>query len=83
MVFHVLNQGVRRKMLFTKDEDFLPFERVVEEPLRTRRMRRCACCLTANQQTEAEPEALRCCVNRGRPFGDPSRVADVARQSGP
>src|SRR5208337_2543045 len=38
MVFHVLNRGVGRRVLFTKDEDFLAFERVVEETLRTRRM---------------------------------------------
>ena len=35
-------------MLFTKDEDFLAFERVVEETLRTRRMRLCAYCLMPN-----------------------------------
>jgi hypothetical protein len=33
MVFHVLNRGVGRRMLFTKDEDFLAFERVIEESL--------------------------------------------------
>ena len=32
MVFHVLNRGVGRRMLFTKDEDFLAFERVIEFP---------------------------------------------------
>ncbi|MGA7500757.1 MAG: hypothetical protein WBX00_28850, partial [Isosphaeraceae bacterium] len=32
----------------TKDEDFLAFERVVEETLRTRRMRLCAYCLMPN-----------------------------------
>src|SRR5271157_4584168 len=31
MVFHVLNRGVGRRVLFTKDEYFLAFERVVEE----------------------------------------------------
>ncbi|MGO8899557.1 MAG: hypothetical protein ACLQU5_14605 [Isosphaeraceae bacterium] len=31
MVFHVLNRGAGRRVLFTKDEDFLAFERVVEE----------------------------------------------------
>ena len=41
MVFHVLNRGMHRRLLFTKDEDFLAFERVVEETLRTRRMRLC------------------------------------------
>src|SRR5271157_4166731 len=48
MVFHVLNRGVGRRLLFTKDEDFLAFERVVEETLRTRRMRLCAYCLMSN-----------------------------------
>src|SRR5208283_2186026 len=48
MVFHVLNRGVGRRVLFTKDEDFLAFERVVEETLRTRRMRLCAYCLMSN-----------------------------------
>src|SRR5271157_2105596 len=48
MVFHVLNRGVGRRVLFTKDEDFLAFERVVEETLRTRRMRLCAYCLMPN-----------------------------------
>ena len=47
-VFHVLNRGVGRRLLFTKDEDFLAFERVVEETLRTRRMRVCAYCLMPN-----------------------------------
>ncbi len=48
MVFHVLNRGVGRRLLFTKDEDFLAFERVVEETLRTRRMRLCAYCWMPN-----------------------------------
>src|SRR5271157_1151522 len=48
MVFHVLNRGVGRRLLFTKEEDFLAFERVVEETLRTRRMRLCAYCLMPN-----------------------------------
>src|SRR5271157_231282 len=48
MVFHVLNRGVGRRLLFTKDEDFLAFERVVEETLRTRRIRLCAYCLMPN-----------------------------------
>ncbi len=197
MVFHVLNRGVGRRPLFTKDEDFFAFERVVEESLRTRRMRLCAYCLMSNHwhlvvwpegdgdlrafmqhvtnthvkrwkehrheigyghlyqgrykcfpvesedyfyqvvryvernalranlveraeqwrwsslgraeredpafpilspgpllrpvnwvemvnqpQTEAELEALRCCVNRGRPFGDPTWVANVAKRLG-
>src|SRR5271157_3651204 len=48
MVFHVLNRGVGRRGLFTKDEDFLAFEWVVEETLRARRMRLCAYCLMPN-----------------------------------
>src|SRR5271157_2461680 len=48
MVFPVLNRGVGRRVLFTKDEDFLAFERVVEETLRARRMRLCAYCLMPN-----------------------------------
>jgi putative transposase len=197
MVFHVLNRGVGRRALFTKDDDFLAFERVIEESLRTRRMRLCAYCLMSNHwhfvlwperdgdlrafmqhvtnmhvkrwkehrreigyghlyqgrprcfpveredyfyrlvryvernalranlveraeawrwsslrrgerddpafpilsdwplprpanwlqlvnepQTEAELEALRCCVNRSRPFGDPAWVAATAKQLG-
>ena len=197
MVFHVLIRGVGRRLLFTKDEDFLAFERVVEETLRTRRMRLCAYCLMPNHwhfvvwperdgdlpafmqqvtnthvkrwkehrheigyghlyqgrykcfpvetedyfyqvvryvernalranlveraeswrwsslrrveredpafpilstwplrrptdwlqivnqpQTEAEVAALRCCVNRGRPFGDPNWVTDTAKRLG-
>ncbi|MGA2702956.1 MAG: transposase [Isosphaeraceae bacterium] len=49
MVFHVLNRGAGRRVLFTKDDDFLAFERVVEETLRTRRMRLWAYCLMPNQ----------------------------------
>src|SRR5271157_2938131 len=48
MVFYVLNRGVGQRLLFTKDEDFLAFERVVEETLRTRWMRLCAYCLMPN-----------------------------------
>ncbi|MFZ5829677.1 MAG: hypothetical protein ACOY3P_06300, partial [Planctomycetota bacterium] len=33
-------------------------------------------------QTEAELEALRCCVHRSRPYGDPAWVADVAKRLG-
>ncbi len=44
----MLNRGVGRRLLFTKDEDFLAFERVVEVTLRTRRMRLCADCLMPN-----------------------------------
>ncbi|OHB66045.1 MAG: hypothetical protein A2V70_19300 [Planctomycetes bacterium RBG_13_63_9] len=48
MVFHVLNRGVGRRTLFAKDADFWAFERVMEESLRTRRMRVCAYCLMSN-----------------------------------
>ena len=41
MVFHVLNRAVGRRTLFEKAEDFLAFERVVDETLRVRRMRIC------------------------------------------
>ena len=45
MVFHVLNRGADRRTLFVEDQDFLAFERVLEETLRTRPMRLCAYCL--------------------------------------
>ena len=48
MVFHVLNRGVGRRTLFEKDQDFFAFERVVEETLRTCRMRICAYCVLSN-----------------------------------
>ena len=48
MVYHVLNRGVGRRTLFEKDGDFLAFEKVVEETLRTCRMRICAFCLMSN-----------------------------------
>ena len=48
MVYHVLNRGVGRRTLFEKDGDFLAFERVLEETLRTRPMRVCAYCLLSN-----------------------------------
>ncbi len=44
MVYHVLNRGVGRRTLFEKDQDFLAFERVAEESLRTCPMRICAFC---------------------------------------
>ena len=37
--------------------------------------------LVNQPQTEAEVAALRCCVNRGRPFGDPDWVTDTAKRS--
>src|SRR3974377_1772781 len=48
MASHVLNRGVGRRTLFHKDGDFLAFERVVEEALRTCPMRICAYCLLSN-----------------------------------
>jgi putative transposase len=48
MVFHVLNRGVGRRWLFGKEDDFLAFERVMEETLRTRPMRLIAYCLLSN-----------------------------------
>jgi len=48
MVFHVLNRGVGRRTLFDKDGDFLAFEKVIQETLRTRPMRICAYCLMPN-----------------------------------
>jgi len=38
--------------------------------------------LVNQPQTEAEVEALRWCVNRGRPFGDPDWVTDTAKRLG-
>jgi len=48
LVFHVLNRSVGRRTLFDKDADYLAFERVIEETLRTRPMRICAYCLMPN-----------------------------------
>jgi putative transposase len=48
MVYHVLNRGVGRRTLFDKDQDFLAFERVIEEALRTCPMRICAFCTLSN-----------------------------------
>jgi putative transposase len=47
-VFHVLNRGVGRRTLFEKDADYLAFERVLDETLRTRPMRICAYSLMPN-----------------------------------
>ena len=48
MVFHVLNRGVGRQNLFEKDDDFLAFERVLQETVRIRPMRICAYCVMPN-----------------------------------
>jgi len=47
-VYHVLNRGVGRRTLFDKDADYLAFERVIDETLRTRPMRIGAYCLMPN-----------------------------------
>jgi hypothetical protein len=39
---------VGRRTLFDKDQNFLAFERVIEETLRTCPMRLCADCLLSN-----------------------------------
>jgi len=48
LVYHVLNRGVGRRTLFEKDGDFLAFEKVIEETLRTCAMRICAFCILSN-----------------------------------
>ena len=48
MVFHVLNRGVGRMKLFSKDADYQAFEAIVEETLDTRPMRICSYCLMPN-----------------------------------
>ena len=48
MVYHVLNRGVGRGTLFEKDGDFIAFEKVLEETLRTCRMRICVFCIMSN-----------------------------------
>ena len=42
MVFLVLNRGVGQRVLFSKDEDFLAFERVVERNLTVDPSRACS-----------------------------------------
>lgn len=48
LVYHVLNRGVGRRTLFDKEGDYIAFENVLEETLRTRPMRVCAYCLLPN-----------------------------------
>ena len=48
MIFHVLNRSVLRRTLFDNNADYLAFQRVMEETLRTRLMRICAYCLKPN-----------------------------------
>ena len=47
-VYHVLNRGVGRSRIFSKDEDYQAFENVLEETLQLRPMRVCAYCLMPN-----------------------------------
>jgi putative transposase len=48
MVYHVLNRGVGRRTLFEKEDDYLAFQRILDETLRIRPMRICAYCLMPN-----------------------------------
>ena len=48
MVFHVLNRGVGRMLLFEKEGDYDAFERVLEETLECRPMGLLAYCLMPN-----------------------------------
>jgi len=48
MVFHATNRGVGQRTIFENDEDYLAFERVVEETLRVRPIRLCGYCLMPN-----------------------------------
>ena len=48
MVYHVLNRGVGKNKLFFKDEDYLAFERVIEETLEKRSLRILSYCLMPN-----------------------------------
>ena len=48
MVFHVINRGVGKQQLFFNDEDYLAFERVIQETLEKRPMRILSYCLMPN-----------------------------------
>jgi putative transposase len=48
MVFHVLNRGVGRMRLFSKEGDYEAFERSIEKTLESCPMRICAYCLMPN-----------------------------------
>ena len=48
MIFHVLNRGVGRMLLFEKPEDFAAFERVLEQTLQCLPIRLLAYCLMSN-----------------------------------
>ena len=45
MAFHVLNRGVGKNQLFSNDEDFLAFERIIADTLQKRTMRILSYCL--------------------------------------
>jgi putative transposase len=48
MLFHVMNRGVGKMILFEKSQDYQSFEAILEETLRVRPMRICAYCLMPN-----------------------------------
>src|ERR1044072_3225821 len=48
MVFHVLNRGVGRRRLFSKDADYEAFQRILERTLESRPIRILAYCLMPN-----------------------------------
>jgi putative transposase len=48
MVFHVLNRGVGRMGLFSKEKDYAAFEGLLEQTRESRPMRICAYCLMPN-----------------------------------
>jgi putative transposase len=48
MVFHVLNRGVGRMELFSKEKDSAAFEALLEQTRESRPMRICAYCLMPN-----------------------------------
>jgi putative transposase len=48
MLFHVLNRGVGRMKLFSKEKDYAAFEELLEQTCALRPMRICAYCLMPN-----------------------------------
>jgi putative transposase len=48
MLFHVLNRGVGRAPLFSKEKDYAAFEGLLDETLQSRPLRICAYCLMPN-----------------------------------
>ena len=47
LVYHVINRGVGKNKLFFKDDDYLAFERIIQETLEKRPMRILSYCLWA------------------------------------